>query len=257
MKASVLKKALLGAALASLASWVQATPITFSGSSGSLAASVSFDIVGGQLQVVLTNTSTADALVPVDILTAVFFDIASGSDPQLDPVSAISGGITYTGLASVSPAGTEVGGEWAYENGLSQYGANSGISSSGLGLFGAADVFPPGTNLAGPASPDGLQYGLTSAGDIQTTGNPAFLLVPLTNNSVTFLLEDLPAGFTLASITNVTFQYGTALSEGHFPGSSGGNPSNGPIPEPGTLSLVGAAILGGLFSYRRRRQSLA
>lgn len=36
-------------------------------------------------------------------------------------------------------------------------------------------------------------------------------------------------------------------------GGSGGA-SSGTIPEPGTLSLLGAALLGGLFSYRRRQQ---
>ena len=36
----------------------------FSGSSGGLSATVSFDIVGSQLQVVLSNTSIGDVLVP-------------------------------------------------------------------------------------------------------------------------------------------------------------------------------------------------
>jgi len=34
---------------------------------------VSFGIVGSQLQVVLSNTSIGDVLVPSDVLTAVFF----------------------------------------------------------------------------------------------------------------------------------------------------------------------------------------
>jgi hypothetical protein len=41
--------------------------------------------------------------------------------------------------------------------------------------------------------------------------------------------------------------------------SSTGTPANGsgPLPEPGTLSLFGLGILGGLFAYRRRRQEHA
>ena len=224
-----------------------AVPITFTGSSGSLAASVSFDIVGGQLQVILKNTSAADILVPVDVLTAVFFNIVG--NPTLTRVSGISGGSTYLGATNVSAAGTVIGGEWAYLSGLSQYGANSGISSSGLGIFGPADLFP-GSNLSGPASPAGVQYGLASAGDNQLTGNAAILGNELTRNFDTFLLGGLPAGFSLSSIASVTFQYGTSLDEGHFGGGGGGTGTA--IPEPGTLAVLGLGLLALGVSRRRR-----
>ena len=230
---------------AAIALEANAIPVTFSGSSGSFAASVSFDLIGGQLKVVLTNTSAADVLVPTDVLTAVFFNIAG--NPTLNRVSGISGGNTYLNGAVVNPAGTVVGGEWAYLNGLSQYSANSGISSSGLGIFGPPDLFP-GPNLSGPVSPAGLQYGLTSAGNIVTTGNAAVLGNELTKNFDTFWLDGLPLGFTLASISNVTFQYGTALDEGHFGGLNG----NG-IPEPSTIALLGLGLVG--FAVARRRRA--
>ena len=162
-----------------------AAPVLFSGSSGGLSATVSFDIVGSQLQVVLSNTSTGDVLVPTDVLTAVFFNIAG--NPLLTRNSATSGGPTYLGSTNVSGAGTVVGGEWAYLNGLSQYSANSGISSSGLGIFGSGDLFP-GANLSGPTSPNGAQYGLASAGDNPATGNAGILGEELTKSSVNFLL---------------------------------------------------------------------
>ena len=230
---------------AAIALEASALPLPFSGSSGSLAASISFELIGGKLKVVLTNTSAADVLVPADVLTAVFFNIAG--NPTLNRVSGISGGNTYLNGAVVNPAGTVVGGEWGYLNGLSQYSANSGISSSGLGIFGSTDVFP-GPNLSGPASPDGLQYGLTSAGDIVTTGNAAVLGNELTKNFNTFWLDGLPLGFTLASISNVTFQYGTALDEGHF-GSDNGNF----IPEPSTIALLGLGLA--VFGAARRRKA--
>lgn len=50
-----------------------ATPVTFNASSGLLSASATFDIVGGNLSVTLTNTSTNDVLAPSDVLTALFF----------------------------------------------------------------------------------------------------------------------------------------------------------------------------------------
>jgi len=221
-----------------------AAPVLFSGSSGGLAATATFDIVGSQLQVVLSNTSTGDVLVPADVLTAVFFNVAG--NPLLTRKSAISGGPTYVGSTNVSGAGTVVGGEWAYLNGLSQYSANSGISSSGLGIFGPGNRFP-GANLAGPDAPAGLQYGLASAGDNQATGNPGGVLnEELTKFSVNFLLTTA-SPFELSAISNVTFQYGTALSEGHFSGT----PQRS-VPEPGTLGLAGLALLAAACIRRRR-----
>jgi len=221
-----------------------AAPVLFSGSSSGLSATVSFDIVGSQLQVVLSNTSTGDVLDPSDVLTAVFFNIAG--NPLLTRDSAISGGTTYLGSTNVSGAGTVFGGEWAYLNGLSQYSANSGISSSGLGIFGAGDRFP-GANLSGPTSPNGGQYGLASATDDPATGNAGILGEELTKSYVNFLLT-AGSPFDLSAISNVTFQYGAALSDGHF---SGTTPSS--VPEPGTLGLAGVALLAAAGIRRRRR----
>ena len=50
-------------------------PVTFSASSGDLSASVTFEFDGTSLVVTLINTSAADVLVPVDVLTGVFFDV--------------------------------------------------------------------------------------------------------------------------------------------------------------------------------------
>lgn len=247
------KKSLLTGlfAMTSIASWqTVASPITFSGSSGSLAASATFDIVAGKLQVTLANTSVADTMVPADLLTGVFFTVAG--NPALTRISALSGDVTHTGTAINSAAGTVVGGEWAYLNGLSQYGANSGISSSGLGIFGNANF--PGSNLFGPTAVNGFDYGIGSAGDDFSTGNPALLAKPITNDSVIFTLGGLASGFSLTDISGITFQYGTSLTETSFRGTPNTGRTTTQIPEPGTLVLLALGLAGlGVFRTRKIR----
>ena len=115
-----------------------------------------------------------------------------------------------TGIIAAIAVATFVGGEWAYASVLvgAPLGATEGISSAGLGLFGGATF--PGTNLQGPAAVNGLQYGITSAGDILATGNAAVTGGnALIQNQVVFTL----AGVGLSTVSNVSFQYGTALTE--------------------------------------------
>ncbi len=212
--------------------------VTFSATSGTMSAKADFSVVGTDLHVTLTNDSSADVLVPVDVLTGLFFDI-TGPSVVLTPFSAVLAAGSLV-LFDPAPVGGVVGGEWAYAAGLvgAPGAAARGISSAGLGLFGNANF--PGPNLEPPAAVDGLQYGITSAGDNPATGNtPVTGTNPLIKNSVDFVFTGLPAGFDLSRITNVWFQYGTALSE----------PSVA-APTPGAASLFGVIVLMGL---RRRR----
>lgn len=213
-----------------------ADSITFTGSSGTLAASATFEITGGQLVVTLANTSAADVMTPSDVLTAVFFSLPSGV--TLTPVSALvaSGSQVFFGPSN----GGNVGGEWAY--------ASQGASSAGFGIFGSGNFNGP--NLQGPpnGAVDGLQYGLTSAGDNLSTGNAAVTGGnALIQNSVVLTLA-VTGSLAATDVSNVTFQYGTALTEPSFPG----NPT---VPEPGTVLLLGSGLAGlsGLGVWRRRK----
>lgn len=251
----ILRGAILSGALAASLGGVSSASaaVVYSGSSDTLAGSASFDIIGTQLKLVLTNTSTFDVTKPEEVLTALFFNV-SGLH-SLSASSAMSGGPTYLNGLQVNGAGTNVGGEWGFKN-FSVGTFNSGISSSGLGgTFGQSNF--NGLNLDGPVALGGLEYGITSAGDNLATDNGGIRRHAITKNSVTFLL-DITGPFTLNQINAVSFQYGTALVEPHFTGSCvQGTPGCGTItiqaiPEPASIALVGLGLLGASLARRRR-----
>lgn len=240
-----LKVLLLVFAIAVLSANGASAAITFSGSSGNLSASASFDIkTPGLLEVVLTNTSTYDVLVPADVLTAVFFSINGVG--TLTPLSAL---LNNSSTVLFGPdGGGNVGGEWEYRGGLAGApgGAAQGISSSGFNLFGDANFNGP--DLSPPSALNGLNYGITSAGDNPLSGNSKVTgAVPLIKNSVVFTLAGIDDSWTtadlLGEIEKVSFQYGTALTEPNVPGDGGGGGGGNPVPEPATMLLFGSGLV--------------
>jgi hypothetical protein len=74
---------------------------SFTGTNGSLAAAARFDVTGGNLQVALTNTSTADVLLPSQVLTAVFLN-SGGVLTSLTASIADLSAIKYRGSSMLS-----------------------------------------------------------------------------------------------------------------------------------------------------------
>lgn len=83
-------------------------------------------------------------------------------------------------------------------------------------------------------------------------------------NSDDFLLTlngSFPDGLDFLDTNNFPIKFQTQAGSFEFTGTSSSSTSStssggaaGTAPEPGTLSLLGGAILGGLFQYRRRRK---
>jgi PEP-CTERM motif len=270
----------LGALFCVLA-WVPSTgaeQILFTGEEGALGLSASvlfeYDMSAGLLAVTLTNTSQGDVIAPQDVLTGVFFNMGGG---DLQTVEARLGAGSVVWFApETDVAGNDitdgtydgdVGAEWGYRSGIQSTDAipltpghtNSGISSTGLDdVFGPGDRFDTSGNLQGPASPDGLQYGITSEGDDPLTGNKMVTgSHALIWNSVDFLFQLAPSDDF--SIADVWFQYGTSLSEPNYPydeflwipGSGGNTP---PVPEPASVLVLGLGLSSLALRSRKRSQ---
>jgi hypothetical protein len=215
--------------------------MVYKGSSGSLAASADFSLSGSTLTVTLTNTSTADVLVPTDVLTGVYFNTSH----TLTPVSA-----SLNGSSVVYGSINNVGDGWGYASGVSADGENSAISATGAVNGLGHSNFSGADNAL-----QGLDYGILSAGDDPATGNTGVTgHGPLIDDSVQFTFTVAP-GFSLSELGNsVVFQYGTQLSETHFSGSNGSTPDVSVVPVPPTFILLGIGVaLVALVAIPRRR----
>jgi hypothetical protein len=204
--------------------------VTFSGSSTfggtGISASATFDTDGtGDLLVTLVNTFTGDTPDQSHVLTALFFDGANGLTPVQNSAIAPVGSTEWNKGSKVSLEGPPIlGQQWEYLSGISGApgSATAGISSSGFGIFGFGNFASNGNMV------DGSPYGILSAGYNGSTLDGLKTQGPFIQNSMTFELSGFNGN--LNSISDVAFQYGTALP---------GQPNAGP-------SLVGTPLIVGV-----------
>lgn len=232
-----IRLSLAAAALIFISGQAPAETIEYTGANGSLSADAIFELIPstGTVKVTLTNTAgpSSQALTPADLLTAIFFDLTGGV--VVRPLSAV-----VPQGQTILPSGNDAGAFWQYKTNIGNaalHGANSGISSTGLGVFDPNGNFGCGT---GCKKLNGLDYGIVPASYDRGEGNRGVEKVPLIRSSVIFtLVGTVPAS---AGVDNVWFQYGTSLSE---PGFGPG----GEAPEPSTAILIGCGLL--LAALRR------
>jgi hypothetical protein len=219
-----------------------------------LNASATIVITNSDLVVTLANTSTSDPNDPYDILTGIFFDIAG--DPKLTPVSADLGpDSSIIGQSFRTNLNGNVGGEWAYRNELTHapLGDNEGISCTTLRWFGARDLFST-KRLPGARSLAEVQFGLTTLNELPGNEDGALKRRALIEGSVvcTFALPVQLTNFTLSDISGIEFQYGYRLVQPELLGEPVTVVS---VPEPSTIGLVAAGLLGVVAFARRKPDS--
>lgn len=217
--------------------------VTFTASSGDLAASATFTHSGSTLSLVIQNTATNQAANLAAVLHAVFFDISGGS-PTLTPVSGVlhkfgqPGGSTIWRPDGAYNGTSDVGYHWAFESNLSGAPDNAsyGVGSAGYNLFGAGSAKFGSVNQGGEnQSPDGPPYGIVPMSQTSLGGGD----FPMIKDAVE-LTWSISGLFDLAWLNNVSFQYGTSLGDANLDGTIVPLP---PAAWMGLLGLVGVGVL--------------
>jgi len=207
---------------------------------GDLAARATFAESNGNLVITLENLSTADVIEPAQVLTGVYFDIDGVTFTPLSAVLTPGSSVLFSEMSNTTnglDSNGEVGAEFAFRDDLTGVPSGASMVIASVGLddeLGPNHLFP-GEALWGPPSdaPDGLGYGIVSAGYNPNSGNSKVTGdVPLIQNGVIFTLS-ASTGFNPDDITGVVFNYGTGFN---------------PTPAPGAVALgaIGLGMVGWL-----------
>lgn len=238
---------------------------TYKDTNHPLAASAEFALVGGKLQITLSNTyarrydATVGQIVPSDILTGLFFDVAGTPTLTYDSAGLAPGSAFVNGSGdSDLRIPTSPGGGWGFRQSSSSLAPANGIAQHYvLGTAGWGILNGNPTNGVG-----NLEYGLVNPGYQSGDGNTGVNSNVLIKSSIVFVLGGSLSGDLASMIQNVRFQYGTALNEPALlnspPPTTAGEQRIPAVPEPTSIALAGFAGVGmAVRAWRRRRQQAA
>jgi len=206
-------------------------------------------ISGTQLQIILTETTPTALNISggAAILTSVGFNLPTGVNITGGTVTINSGSTSVGFQIGPTPqgpfgGGTNVSGEWGFAN-------NSPLDSVGNFDFASTNTAQTtqfaGSNLDGPADLNGPQGGLLD--DSAQSGGLGVI-----DNSIIILLT---LNTSLSAAQQAAFLAGLCCNPGDSIVEWGSNDAFGaPVPEPGTLLLLGSGLAGlGFFGRRKKR----
>ncbi len=228
-------------------------------------ATVDYSFLGGgtQLQLVVTETTPAAASSLTGgaaILTSIGFLlpgtavlVPTGSTVT---IAAGSSSVGFDPNGAPPPqdfgAGANVSGEWGSTNAAGEKPIGNGSSYDFVSALEAQVIQFAGANLDGTAGLNGPQGGLlddsAARGGLGVIDNSVTILLNLDADPTTGGIQGLDAGQTAAFLASLEFssivEWG---SDAAF---------SAPIPEPGTLLLLGSGLLGaGALGRRFRKRS--
>ena len=253
------KAGVLIAAALTVASYTGFGALTFTGSGpGGRAASVTFAEAGGDLMVTLSNTGTEPTSQwdSTYLLGAVFFNYTGPG--TLAANSTSSGAVlpNGSGVIGTLASGTTIGSYWAYGSGVGgPNGAGQVLTSVGYGLGNLPSRGNMGPDSQKVGGADGALLGWNNINNANpsVTGHE-----PLAYSTIVFTLDgsDLPASLVASDFTDITFQYGTALSDTSFIGNLYSNPVvSAPEPNYGIATAVVLLPIVGLALLRSRHRT--
>jgi hypothetical protein len=224
---------------------VFAASMTFSGSSGNLAAAAKFELNGTSLTLTLTNTATTVANAPNQVLMGLLFN-----SPNLTPLTA-----------SIAPGSKSVGTfsdlnlYWGYGH-IPVSGYSSVLEASGA-VSGLGHSNFNGTK----SSLQGADGGIINAPPGVGTNKGFLNQKPFVQNAAIFQFMT-PSGFSLSDLgSKVVFLYGTSLTEPRFEGTGGPilEPNVRLVPEPASACLfaIGLAGFAGRTWRMKRRRTIS
>jgi hypothetical protein len=212
---------------------------TASDTDGRISSATFMDISASSINafsLTLSNLANAsDSRVPNQLLVGLIFEF--NVDPGLIDPSSDAFGVNVTGNVLPSGSaqfGTNLDGEFAFQTNM--FGPTGGlgdhvISSSAYDPLGINPVIDPSVAYP-PLSTNGADFGIAASG-----ANPVPAITQWVDRSATIYFQTTSA-FDFSQLRQVHFMYGTDFHA---------------VPEPRTLSLLGAGLLVLAFANRRRK----